>query len=276
MSRKNSLEEKWDFHTSLYHFSTGISVSLHADTACCGVKKKKQRSFIDETEQVWHLLVWYESFSSCFTKVPFWVGVARPTAQQQLWDWLNSPQPLAAWVSGAELCLVLDLCWCLELIICLLLRCPVWKQGKQYCRNSGGDRKTACTTVWWQGAAKCNLEHKEEDMAGSLINCMNHDSGNEQAVSQEPIFSFTLLLCIWNPYRCQSGLSILSIVSDNKRINRGMHSNITALTASSLGKEEEVLQYVWMEKSCFSFCGVLRPKSQNICFMIVLFLKVSP
>lgn len=168
-------------------------------------------------------------FSSCFTKVPFWVGVARPTAQQQLWDWLNSPQPLAAWVSGAELCLVLDLCWCLEHIICLLLKCPVWKQGKQYCRNSGGDRKTACTTVRWQGAAKCNLEHKEEDMAGSLIICMSHDSGNEQAVSQEPIFSFTLLLRIWNPYRCQSGLSILSIVSDNKRINRGMHSNIAAL-----------------------------------------------
>ena len=55
-----------------------------------------------------------------------------------------------------------------------------------------------------------------------------------------------------------------------------MHSNIAALTARSPGKGKEVLQCVWIEKSRFSFCGLLRLKSQNIYFMIVLFLKVSP
>lgn len=90
-------------------------------------------------------------------------------------------------------------------------------------------------------------------------------------------FTSFMLLCIWNPYRCQSGLSVWSIVNDNKRIKTRMHSNIAAWRASSTGKGE-VLQYVWIEKSlAFPFlCSVLRLKHQSICCTFVLFLEVSP
>jgi len=53
-----------------------------------------------------------------------------------------------------------------------------------------------------------------------------------------------------------------------------MCSNVAALTAGSPGKGKEVLQHMWIEKSCFSFCWVL--KYHNAYFIIFLFLKVSP
>lgn len=212
MSRKNSLKEKWDFYRSLSHFSTGISVSLHAHTACCGVKK--------ETTQNTEIFYWRdkaglalngltglvtESFSSCFASVPPGVGVARPTAEQQLWNWLNAPQSLAACVSGAESCLGLDLCWCLEHIIHPLLSSRVLCGSRENDTAEApgvAGRLLACTTFWWQkGAAKCNLEHKQEDMAWSLIICMNHDSDNdnEQESKQSPRrpFSHSRCCCVY-------------------------------------------------------------------------------
>lgn len=146
-----------------------------------------------------------ESFSSRFASVPSGVSVARPTAEWQLWNWLNAPQPLAAWVSGAESCLCLDLCWCLEHIIHPLLSLGVLCGSRE---NNTAEapgvtgRLLACSTLWWQeGAAKCNLEHKGEDMTGSLIICMNHDSDNdnEQESKQSPRrpFSHSRCCCVY-------------------------------------------------------------------------------
>lgn len=116
----------------------------------------------------------------------------------------------------------------------------------------------ACTTVWWkQSATKYNLEQKKEDATGSLIICMNHggDNDNEQASQQSPRrpFSHSHCCCVYEIHS-QSDLSILSIRNDNKRISRGMHSNIDALTelprprkrafATCLEKEKSVLLFV--------------------------------
>lgn len=205
MSRKNSLEEKWDFHWSLSHFSAWFSVGLHADIACCGVKNEAEAFYWrDETGLVLTGLV-PESFSSCFTQMPFCVGVARPMAEWQLWDWLNSPQPPTAWFSGAESCLGLDSCWCQDHIIHLLLSSGILcgsRENDTAVTPGVTGKLIACTTVQWQqGAAKCSLEHKEDDMAGSLIICMNHDSDNddEQESQQSPRrpFSHSSCCCVY-------------------------------------------------------------------------------
>lgn len=52
--------------------------------------------------------------------------------------------------------------------------------------------------VWWkQCAADHNLEHRNEDIVGSLIICLNHesDNDNEQESKQSPRRLFSHLRC---------------------------------------------------------------------------------
>lgn len=81
-------------------------------------------------------------------------------------------------------------------------------------------------------------------------------------------FSFTLLLCLWNTYRRQSGLSILSLINDNKRIKRN------ALKYSCLnsefprqrsGTEAKVLEY---QLYTCSFLKVSPAVPQRVCTLV--------
>lgn len=240
---------------------------LHTDYGllwCRGKKEKKKLKAETSLFKRWDKfgIYWSNNWDilSCFTAVSFMADVARPRAECHCEISYFLPTHQQPDLMGLDLGLNLSVG--LEHIIQLLLSwgvpsrsrdshiaVTVWQENQSLVQWFGGNNVLHITT--WSTGMRIWLEVSSSAWIMRVIMIMN----KSPRVSQEAVFSF-VLWCVYEIHTDVSHTYQFYLLGDHKKINRGMHSDITTLTHSSPGQGWEVLQNVWIEKSpSFLFVG---------------------